>query len=68
MHITGRLPKIAGCSPPDSIPAALSQAFHGIVVTKAQDPALCLIDSYAVGLGPLNQPVQIPLKSLPALW
>jgi len=34
-------------------------ALHGVVVTKAQHPAL--------GLGPSIQPVQIPLQSPPTL-
>jgi len=32
-----------------------------------QDPALDLIEPHTVGLGPLIQPVQIPLQSLPTL-
>jgi len=42
-------------------------ALHGVVVTKVQDPALGLVESQAVGLGPLIQSVQIPLQSLPTL-
>ncbi|GAB0184399.1 hypothetical protein GRJ2_000905200 [Grus japonensis] len=40
---------------------------HGVVVTQLQDPALSLVEPHTIGLGPLIQPVQIPLQSLPAL-
>ena len=40
---------------------------HGVVVTQVQDPALGLVESPAVGLGPSIQPVQIPLRRLPSL-
>jgi len=40
---------------------------HGFVVTKVQDPAFGLIEPHTLGLGPLIQPVQIPLQSLPTL-
>ncbi|GAB0204449.1 hypothetical protein GRJ2_002910500 [Grus japonensis] len=42
-------------------------ALHGVVVTQVQDLALSLVESHTIGLGPLIQPVQIPLQSLPAL-
>ncbi|PKU41428.1 integral membrane protein dgcr2 idd [Limosa lapponica baueri] len=42
-------------------------ALHGVVVTQVQDPALGLVESHPVGLGPLIQPVQIPLQSLSTL-
>jgi len=42
-------------------------ALHGVVVTQAQDLALSLVEPLTVGLGPLIQPVQIPLQSLLAL-
>ncbi|KAK4832137.1 hypothetical protein QYF61_020877 [Mycteria americana] len=42
-------------------------ALHGVVVTQAQDLALCLVEPHTIGLGPSIQPVQVPLQSLPAL-
>jgi len=42
-------------------------ALHGVVVTQVQDPALGPVEAHTVGLGPLIQPVQIPLQSLPTL-
>jgi len=36
-------------------------------VTEVQDPAFGLVEPHTVGLGPLIQPVQIPLQSLPTL-
>ncbi|RMB99698.1 hypothetical protein DUI87_23700 [Hirundo rustica rustica] len=42
-------------------------ALQGIIVTQVQDPALGLTEPHPVGLGPLIQPVQIPLQRLPAL-
>ncbi|KAK4830748.1 hypothetical protein QYF61_013198 [Mycteria americana] len=38
-------------------------ALHGVVMTPVQDPALGLVESHTIGLGPLIQPVQ----SLPTL-
>ena len=40
---------------------------HGVVVTKVQDPALGLVETYTAGLGPSIQSVQTPLQSLPTL-
>ena len=40
---------------------------HGVVVTEVQDPALGLVEPHAIGLGPLIQPFQILLQSLPTL-
>jgi len=40
---------------------------HGVVVTQVQYPALGLVETLAVGLGPSIQSVQIPLQSLPTL-
>lgn len=34
---------------------------QGTVVTQGLDPAFLLVGPYTVGLGPLIQPVQIPL-------
>ncbi|KAK4824309.1 hypothetical protein QYF61_013054 [Mycteria americana] len=42
-------------------------ALHGVVVTQVQDPALGLVKPHTIDLGPLIQPVQIPLQSLPTL-
>ena len=42
-------------------------ALRGVVVTQVQDPALSLVEPHTAGLGPLVQPVQTPLQSLPAL-
>ncbi|RMC09890.1 hypothetical protein DUI87_12677 [Hirundo rustica rustica] len=42
-------------------------ALQGIIVTQLQDPALGLTEPHPVGLGPLIQPVQIPLQRLLAL-
>jgi len=36
-------------------------------VTQVQDPALGLVESHTIDLGPLIQSVQIPLQSLPNL-
>ncbi|KAK4821271.1 hypothetical protein QYF61_017149 [Mycteria americana] len=42
-------------------------ALHGVVVTQVQDPALGLVEPHTTDLGPLIQPVQVPLQSLPTL-
>ncbi|KAK4832542.1 hypothetical protein QYF61_023874 [Mycteria americana] len=42
-------------------------ALHGVVVTQVQDPALGLVKPHTIDLGPLIQPVQVPLQSLPTL-
>ncbi|TRZ26267.1 hypothetical protein HGM15179_000879 [Zosterops borbonicus] len=42
-------------------------ALHEAVVTQVWDLALDLAESLTIGLGPLIQPVQIPLQSLPVL-
>ncbi|KAK4832371.1 hypothetical protein QYF61_022226 [Mycteria americana] len=42
-------------------------ALHGLAVTQVQDLALGLVEPHTIGLGPLIQPVQIPLQSLPTL-
>ncbi|KAK4830710.1 hypothetical protein QYF61_012970 [Mycteria americana] len=42
-------------------------AFHGVVVTQVQDPALSLVESHTAGPSPSIQPVQVPLQSLPTL-
>ncbi|KAK4827493.1 hypothetical protein QYF61_018793 [Mycteria americana] len=42
-------------------------ALHGVVVTQVQDPPLGLVEPHTIGLGPLIQPVQVPLQSLPSL-
>ncbi|KAK4826855.1 hypothetical protein QYF61_011723 [Mycteria americana] len=42
-------------------------ALHGVVVTQVQDPALGLVEPHTIDLGPLIQPVQVPLQSLPTL-
>jgi len=36
-------------------------------VTEVQEPALGLVETHTIGLGPSIQPVQIPLQSLPTL-
>ncbi|KAK4810530.1 LOW QUALITY PROTEIN: hypothetical protein QYF61_004493 [Mycteria americana] len=40
-------------------------ALHGVAV--AQDLALGLVEPHTIDLGPSNQPVQVPLQSLPTL-
>ncbi|KAK4808474.1 hypothetical protein QYF61_005791 [Mycteria americana] len=40
---------------------------HGVVVTQVQDPTLDLVKPHTIDLGPLIQPIQIPLQSLPTL-
>ncbi|KAK4822235.1 hypothetical protein QYF61_011876 [Mycteria americana] len=40
---------------------------HGVVVTQVQDLALGLVKPHTIDLGPLIQPVQVPLQSLPTL-
>ena len=69
------MPSRPPASPPRSFPtghfpAALPRpvALRGVVVTQVRDPALLLVEPHTVGLGPSVQPVQIPLRSLPALW
>ncbi|KAK4810664.1 LOW QUALITY PROTEIN: hypothetical protein QYF61_007464 [Mycteria americana] len=42
-------------------------ALHGVVVTQVQDPTLGLVKPHTIDLGPLIQPVQVPLQSLPPL-
>ncbi|KAK4810700.1 hypothetical protein QYF61_007674 [Mycteria americana] len=42
-------------------------ALHGVVVTQVQDLALSLVEPHTIDLGPLIQPVQVPLQSLPTL-
>ncbi|KAK4816124.1 hypothetical protein QYF61_011360 [Mycteria americana] len=42
-------------------------ALHGVVVTQVQDPTLGFVEPRTIDLGPLTQPVQIPLQSLPTL-
>ncbi|KAK4820046.1 hypothetical protein QYF61_017892 [Mycteria americana] len=54
------------------IQAAVNQhpqlvALHGIAVAQVQDLALGLVEPHTVDLGPLIQPVQVPLQSLPTL-
>ncbi|KAK4818581.1 hypothetical protein QYF61_015381 [Mycteria americana] len=44
-----------------------SVALHGVVVTQVQDLALGLVKPHTIDLGPLIQPVQVPLQSLPPL-
>jgi len=53
----------AASQPPLPKPVAL----HGVVVTQVQDQALGLVEPRMTDLGPLIQPVQIPLQSLPTL-
>jgi len=36
-------------------------------MTQVQDLALGLVEPHTIGLGPLIQPVQVPLQSLPTL-
>ncbi|KAK4818195.1 hypothetical protein QYF61_008579 [Mycteria americana] len=38
-------------------------ALHGVVVTQVQDPTLSLVEPHTIGLSPLIQPVQIPLRT-----
>ncbi|KAK4821425.1 hypothetical protein QYF61_019703 [Mycteria americana] len=40
---------------------------HGVAVAQVQDLALGLVKPHTIDLGPLIQPVQIPLQSLPTL-
>ncbi|KAK4807218.1 hypothetical protein QYF61_024338 [Mycteria americana] len=42
-------------------------ALHGVAVAQVQDLALSLVEHHTIDLGPLIQPVQIPLLSLPPL-
>ncbi|KAK4816650.1 hypothetical protein QYF61_019627 [Mycteria americana] len=42
-------------------------ALHGVAVAQVQDLALGLVEPHTIGLGPLIQPVQVPLQSLPTL-
>ncbi|KAK4830116.1 hypothetical protein QYF61_008543 [Mycteria americana] len=42
-------------------------ALTGVVVAQVQDLALGLVEPHTIGLGPLIQPVQVPLQSLPTL-
>ncbi|KAK4829036.1 hypothetical protein QYF61_001841 [Mycteria americana] len=42
-------------------------ALHGVVVAQVQDLALGLVKPHTIDLGPLIQPVQVPLQSLPPL-
>ncbi|KAK4810335.1 hypothetical protein QYF61_019138 [Mycteria americana] len=42
-------------------------ALHGVAVTQVQDLALGLVEPHTIGLGPLIQPVQVPLQSLPPI-
>ncbi|KAK4831880.1 hypothetical protein QYF61_020027 [Mycteria americana] len=42
-------------------------ALHGVAVAQVQDPALGLVKPHTIDLGPLIQPVQVPLQSLPTL-
>jgi len=37
---------------------------HGVVMIHVQDPALGLVEFYTADLGPLIQPVLVPLQSL----
>jgi len=39
-------------------------AWHGVVVTTVQDPALGLVETHTVGLGPSIRSVQILLQTL----
>lgn len=36
-------------------------------MTLVQNLALCLVEPYTIGLGPWNQPIQIPVQNLPIL-
>jgi len=40
----------------------------GVVVAKAQNKALGLVELHPTGLSPAIQPVQIPLNGLPTPW
>ncbi|KAK4829778.1 hypothetical protein QYF61_006577 [Mycteria americana] len=42
-------------------------ALHGVAVAQVQDLALGLVKPHTIDLGPLIQPVQVPLQSLPTL-
>ncbi|KAK4826520.1 hypothetical protein QYF61_010017 [Mycteria americana] len=42
-------------------------ALHGVAVAQVQDLALGLAERHTTDLGPLTQPVQVPLQSLPPL-
>ncbi|KAK4814531.1 hypothetical protein QYF61_022020 [Mycteria americana] len=42
-------------------------ALHGVAVAQVQDLALGLVKPHTIDLGPLIQPVQVPLQSLPPL-
>ncbi|KAK4826227.1 hypothetical protein QYF61_006268 [Mycteria americana] len=42
-------------------------ALHGVAVAQVQDLALGLVKPHTSDLGPLIQPVQVPLQSLPTL-
>ena len=42
-------------------------ALYGVDVTQVQNLSLGLVEPHTVGLDPSNQPVQIPLQSLPTL-
>ncbi|KAK4832105.1 hypothetical protein QYF61_020732 [Mycteria americana] len=42
-------------------------ALHGVAVAQVQDPTFGLVEPHTIGLGPLIQPVQVPLQSLPTL-
>ncbi|KAK4829521.1 hypothetical protein QYF61_005160 [Mycteria americana] len=42
-------------------------ALHGVAVAQVQDLALGLVTPHTIDLGPLIQPVQVPLQSLPTL-
>ncbi|KAK4821782.1 hypothetical protein QYF61_002198 [Mycteria americana] len=42
-------------------------ALHGVAVAQVQDLALGLVEPHTIDLGPLIQPVQVPLQSLPTL-
>ncbi|KAK4821603.1 hypothetical protein QYF61_025180 [Mycteria americana] len=42
-------------------------ALHGVVVAQVQDLALGLVEPHTIDLGPLIQPVWVPLQSLPTL-
>ncbi|KAK4810950.1 hypothetical protein QYF61_013358 [Mycteria americana] len=42
-------------------------ALHGVAVSQVQDRALGLVKPHTIDLGPLIQPVQVPLQSLPTL-
>ncbi|KAK4821198.1 hypothetical protein QYF61_015766 [Mycteria americana] len=42
-------------------------ALHGVAVAQVQDLALGFVKPHTIDLGPLIQPVQVPLQSLPTL-